>query len=109
VHRERARDRDDGRSAREHDSVNAVSSAQGATNTTPATATLTVLAPGVTLSKAFAPSTIAPSGISRLTISVANTASGAIALTAMSLTDTLPSGVTIATARPLRRRAEAER
>jgi uncharacterized repeat protein (TIGR01451 family) len=77
---------------------NAVSSAQGATNTTPATATLTVLAPGVTLSKAFAPSTIAPSGISRLTISVANTASGAIALTAMSLTDTLPSGVTIATA-----------
>ena len=78
--------------------ANAVSSAQGATNTTPATATLTVLAPGVTLSKVFAPSTIAPSGISRLTISVANTSSGAIPLTAMALTDTLPSGVTIATA-----------
>ncbi len=75
---------------------NTVSSAQGATNKTPATATLTVSVPNVTLSKAFSPATIAPTGISTLTITVANTASGAVALTGAALTDALPAGVTVA-------------
>jgi len=50
----------------------------------------------VTLSKAFAPATINPSGISTLTISVANTAAGSIDLSALALSDALPAGVTIA-------------
>ncbi len=76
--------------------ANTVTSTQGATNAAPATATLTVAAPNVTLTKAFGPSTIFPSGISVLTISVANTASGSVALTGIALSDALPSGVTIA-------------
>ena len=77
-------------------SANAVTTAQGATNTAPATATLTVAAPAVSISKAFAPAGIAPAAVSRLAVAVANTASGAVALGALSLSDALPAGVTIA-------------
>ncbi len=76
--------------------ANAVTSAQGATNKTPATATLTVSVPNVTLSKAFSPATIAPTGVSTLTITVANTASGAVALLGIALADALPANVAIA-------------
>ncbi len=75
--------------------ANAVTSTQGGTNTAPATATLTV-APPVTITKAFAPSSITAGGTSTLTVTLANTASGAAALTGVTLTDTLPSGVTVA-------------
>ena len=74
-----------------------LTSTQGATNGSPATAVLTVTAPSpVVLSKAFAPASIFPTGVSTLTIGVANTGTNAIALTGVALTDTLPAGVTIA-------------
>jgi uncharacterized repeat protein (TIGR01451 family) len=76
--------------------IGAVTSTQGASNTAAASATLTVTASSVTIAKAFAPATINPSGISVLTITVANTATGAAALTGVAVTDTLPTGVTIA-------------
>jgi uncharacterized repeat protein (TIGR01451 family) len=78
--------------------ASALTSTQGATNTAPASATLTVAAPSVALSKAFAPATIVRGGVSALTITIANTATGAIALTNVSVTDGLPTGVTIAAA-----------
>jgi uncharacterized repeat protein (TIGR01451 family) len=72
-----------------------LTSAQGATNGSPASATLTI-APPVTVSKAFSPSTIAQGGTSTLTVTIANTAAHAVALTGLGLTDALPVGVTIA-------------
>ena len=76
--------------------ANAVTTTQGSTNGAPATATLTIAnATGVTLSKAFSPTTIAPGAPSTLTITVANAGTGAINLTGIALTDTLPSGLTI--------------
>ena len=53
-------------------------------------------APNVLLSKSFTLSTIVQNGTSTLTISVANTAAGSVALSGLSLTDTLPAGVVIA-------------
>jgi len=79
--------------------ASALTSTQGATNTAPATATLTITAgPNVVLSKSFAPSTIPLSGTSTLTISVANTAVGAVPLTGLTLTDSLPASVVISSA-----------
>ncbi|HTW83248.1 MAG TPA: hypothetical protein VMD91_04150 [Candidatus Sulfotelmatobacter sp.] len=75
--------------------VGALTATQGATNASAASATLAV-APPVTLSKAFSPTSIAAGATSTLTVTVANTAAGAVALSAMALTDALPSGVTIA-------------
>ncbi|MBN8884916.1 MAG: DUF11 domain-containing protein [Rudaea sp.] len=48
------------------------------------------------MSKQFSPSTIASGGTSTLTITIANTAPGAVNLTGIGLTDNLPSGVSIA-------------
>ena len=48
-----------------------------------------------TVTKAFSPASIAPGGVSSLTITLANANASAIALTA-ALTDTLPGGVLIA-------------
>jgi uncharacterized repeat protein (TIGR01451 family) len=78
--------------------ANALSTTEGITNTSPATATLTVnSATDVALSKTFSPTTIGPNGISTLTISIANTGASASNLTGLALSDTLPSGITIAT------------
>ncbi|MBV8750501.1 MAG: DUF11 domain-containing protein, partial [Candidatus Eremiobacteraeota bacterium] len=76
--------------------ANALNDTQGVKNPNPATAPLTITPAGLTLSKAFAPTTIASGGTSTLTITVPNTASGAINLTGVALTDTLPAGITIA-------------
>jgi len=60
-------------------------------------ATLAVNAPDVTLTKAFSPTPITVGGTSVLTVTVANTAANAVALTGVALTDTLPANVTIGT------------
>jgi uncharacterized repeat protein (TIGR01451 family) len=74
-----------------------LTSTQGASNPSPVTAPINIQnAPSVTLTKAFNPVMIAPTGISQLTITVANTATGAVALSGMTLTDTLPANITIA-------------
>ncbi len=52
--------------------------------------------PNVTVTKAFSPNPIAGGGTSTLTITIANTAAGAVALTGVSLTDSLPAGMTVA-------------
>jgi uncharacterized repeat protein (TIGR01451 family) len=74
--------------------ASSLTTTQGATNTAPATAPIDVV-PGVTISKVFAPVVIAPSGTSVLTVSIANTMAGAVALSGMALTDTLPANITI--------------
>jgi len=77
----------------------ALTSTQGATNGAAASAVLTVVrAPNVTLSKAFAPGSISANGTSTLTITVANTAAGAVALTGLTVSDAA-GGVTVAAAR----------
>jgi len=73
--------------------IGAISSTQGATNPSAASATLTVLA-GSGIGKSFSPVAIAPGGVSTLTITIYN--SNVFALTNASLTDTLPAGVAIA-------------
>jgi uncharacterized repeat protein (TIGR01451 family) len=76
-----------------------VTTTQGASNSGPVTAPIHIAnAPNVNLSKAFAPATIAPTGISVLTITVANTGAGAVALSGMNLTDNLPTNISIAAA-----------
>lgn len=68
-------------------------------NAAPAVATLTVIPPGATnptVGKAFSPASIKAGGISLLTITLTNP-SAAIATLTAPLTDTLPSGVVVAT------------
>jgi uncharacterized repeat protein (TIGR01451 family) len=78
--------------------ANTVTTTQGAKNPAPATAPIAISnAPGVTLTKAFNPVSILPGGTSVLTISIADTATGAVSLTGMNLTDTLPTNITVAT------------
>ncbi|MBD5655315.1 MAG: hypothetical protein IAI50_09040, partial [Candidatus Eremiobacteraeota bacterium] len=76
--------------------ASALLTTQGVSNSMPATANLTIDLAAITLSKAFAPSTIPAGGTSTLTVTIPNTAPGAVALTAVKLTDVLPSGVTVA-------------
>ncbi|MCC7446898.1 MAG: DUF11 domain-containing protein [Anaerolineae bacterium] len=74
----------------------ALTSAEGATNTTPASDTLTItILPTVSIAKAFTPKQIAPNGTAQLQITIDNTS--AIPLTALAFTDNLPAGLTIAT------------
>jgi uncharacterized repeat protein (TIGR01451 family) len=73
--------------------VGAVTTANAGSNTALATAALTVLQ-GPSINKSFSPSTIAQGGVSTLTITLVNPT--ASILTNASVTDPLPSGVTIA-------------
>lgn len=73
--------------------VGAVSTANAGSNVAIATAQLTVLQ-GPTLNKSFSPSSIAPNGLSTLTISLVNPST--VAITGANLTDTLPVGVVVA-------------
>ncbi len=69
----------------------------GVTNVNPSTGNGTLTpAPNVTLTKAFLPTTIPSGGTSVLTISIANTSANAAPLSALTVADTLPAGVTIA-------------
>ncbi|MDX2255926.1 MAG: hypothetical protein NW214_10445 [Pseudanabaenaceae cyanobacterium bins.39] len=70
-----------------------VRSFQGAANTQPAEATLTNLA-GLGIGKSFVPSTVNPGDKTRLTITIIN--ARPVDLSNLSLTDTLPTGLTIA-------------
>ncbi len=73
--------------------VGAVTTANAGSNAAQATATLTVLQ-GPSIIKSFSPSTIAPGGLSTLTITLINPT--ASMLTSANVTDPLPTGVTIA-------------
>jgi uncharacterized repeat protein (TIGR01451 family)/fimbrial isopeptide formation D2 family protein len=74
--------------------ASAITDTQDATNTSAAVANVTVTAaPNVVLTKSFTASQIVPGGTSLLTITVNNNATGAVALTKMSLSDTLPAGL----------------
>jgi len=64
-------------------------------NPAAATANLT-LVNALTLTKAYSPTTIGPSQVSRLTVTFAH-ANGALAFTGMGVTDVLPAGHTVAT------------
>ena len=75
--------------------ASSITTTQGATNATPASAAL-VVAPPVAIAKSFNPTSIIAGGTSALTITVTNTGTGAIALSGMALTDTLPAGISIA-------------
>jgi uncharacterized repeat protein (TIGR01451 family) len=71
----------------------AVSTANAGNNVAATTAQLTVLQ-GPTLNKSFSPGSIAPSGVSTLTISIVNPTG--VLISNANLTDNLPSGVTVA-------------
>jgi uncharacterized repeat protein (TIGR01451 family) len=73
--------------------VGAVTTANAGSNTAQATAELTVLQ-GPSISKSFSPSTIAPGGLSTLTITLINP-TGAI-LSNANVTDPLPPGLIVA-------------
>ncbi|QHE83679.1 DUF7933 domain-containing protein [Hydrogenophaga sp. BPS33] len=72
----------------------AITSTQGVSNGDPASASVRVLEPP-TVTKAFVPPTIAPNGVSRLTITLGNNNAGAQTLL-QALDDTLPAGVVVA-------------
>jgi uncharacterized repeat protein (TIGR01451 family) len=74
-----------------------VTSSEGFVNPAAATATVTRVISNVTLNKSFNPATVLVGGQSTLTINILNTNANALALTAAALTDTLPSGMAIAT------------
>jgi uncharacterized repeat protein (TIGR01451 family) len=74
----------------------ALTDTQSVANGNVATATLKIVPAGLTVAKAFAPSTLPAGATSVLTITIPNTASGAVNLTAAALTDTLPAGITVA-------------
>jgi uncharacterized repeat protein (TIGR01451 family) len=63
-------------------------------NTSSASANIAVVN-GVTVNKAFAPSTIAPGGASRLTVFINNPASNATSLTGVTITDNFPAGLVV--------------
>lgn len=73
--------------------IGAVTTANAGANLAATTAVLNVLQ-GPSINKSFSPSTIAPNGVSTLTITLINP-TGAV-LTSASVTDTFPSGILIA-------------
>lgn len=74
--------------------VGNITTAQGNSNSSAATANLTIL-DAVTVTKAFSPSNIVPGGRARLTISLSNSLTTPITNTA--ITDNLPTGAQIIT------------
>ncbi len=72
----------------------ALTAAGTVSNAVAASAVIQVI-DGLRLNKSFSPTNIPPNGTSRLTIFITNTATGSIALTGVSLTDTLPFGLVL--------------
>ncbi|MGE0886656.1 MAG: beta strand repeat-containing protein [Blastocatellales bacterium] len=76
--------------------VNSISSTEGGTNSTPATAGIIVVAPPA-IAKSFSPTTVQINGISTLTISITNPAANTVALTGVAVTDNFPAGLQVDT------------
>ncbi|PJF42698.1 MAG: hypothetical protein CUN50_03280, partial [Candidatus Thermofonsia Clade 1 bacterium] len=73
----------------------ALTNDQGATNPQPATATLTITPAPPSLAKTFTPATITAGSTSTLTLTITNP-NPSVALTGVAVTDSLPSGMTVA-------------
>jgi uncharacterized repeat protein (TIGR01451 family) len=79
------------------DGTGAVSSTNGGTGNT-ATAALTVAAVGPpSIAKAFSPSRVSVGGTSALTFTLTNPSANTVALSGVSFTDSLPSGLVVST------------
>lgn len=78
--------------------VGGITTAEGVINRSAVTATLTRTSSGapVTLNKSFSPTSINGGGVATLSVFILNNGVGALALTSVSLTDTLPAGMLIA-------------
>jgi hypothetical protein len=73
-----------------------VSSTEGGTGTTAATASITVVAPP-SIAKAFNPNAIALNGVTTLTITITNPAANTVAEAGVAFSDSLPTGLTVFT------------
>ncbi|MEO7432027.1 MAG: hypothetical protein ABIR62_08380 [Dokdonella sp.] len=76
--------------------ANAVTTTEGVT-TTAATATIARVTSSVSLSKGFSPDTVVIGGTSTLSVGILNTNPGAVSLTGVGITDSLPLGMLVAT------------
>jgi len=74
--------------------VNSVSSNEGGTNTTPATANLTVVAAPM-IAKSFSPPNVLLNGVSTLTLSITNPPVNTVALTGVGVNDIFPAGLEV--------------
>jgi len=78
-----------------NNTTGAISSTEGGTGTTSNTATLKVVAPP-SIAKAFNPTSTQLNNTSLLTFTITNPAANTVALTGVAFTDTLPTGLTVA-------------
>src|SRR6185437_14115011 len=80
-----------------NNTTGAISSTEGGTGVTSNTATLKVVA-SPSIAKVFVPSTIALNATTSLNFTITNPAANTTALTGVAFTDTLPTGLTVASA-----------
>ncbi|MGB6496320.1 MAG: FG-GAP-like repeat-containing protein, partial [Candidatus Acidiferrum sp.] len=78
------------------DTTGTVTSTEGGTGATSNTASLTVVAPP-SIVKSFGASSIAPNGVTSLTLTITNPSANTTGLTGVAFTDSLPTGLVVAT------------